>query len=216
MSPYSFSKDNRCNEKVKRPGEFEGLILIADISGYSRFVHNTELFTGKHIIHELLSSVVDHNELGLKLSEIEGDAALFYRPGPPPSTTEILGQYETMLSAFHKKVEYLKTAYQSVKDLTLKMIAHYGQFTEFRIAGFTKLYGESVIEVHRLLKNSIDSHSYVLMTDKLVDAVESFTEASSTIMRPLKKQLCESYDQQDSICYSYFDFTPNRTELRSA
>ncbi|TFF36224.1 DUF2652 domain-containing protein [Mucilaginibacter psychrotolerans] len=46
-------------------------------------------------------------------------------------------------------------------DLGLKLITHYGPFSEYKVGGFTKLYGISVIKAHRLLKNSIGSDEYV-------------------------------------------------------
>ncbi len=41
--------------------------------------------------------------------------------------------------------------------------------TEYKIDRFTKLYSGVVVEAHRLLKNSIKSDSYLLLTDSLLE-----------------------------------------------
>src|SRR5687768_10800523 len=45
----------------------------------------------------------------------------------------------------------------------LKVIIHYGSVSIFQIGQFTKLYGTSIIEAHRLLKNSIGKKHYLLV-----------------------------------------------------
>ena len=55
-----------------------GMLFIPDISGFTSLVHSPDLQTGSAITQELLSAVIGQNELGMKISEIEGDAVLFY------------------------------------------------------------------------------------------------------------------------------------------
>lgn len=55
------------------------LIFIPDISGFSKFVNETDVIHSQHIIEELLEILIDANEMNLQLSEIEGDAILFYK-----------------------------------------------------------------------------------------------------------------------------------------
>jgi hypothetical protein len=193
----------------------EGIILIPDIGGYTRFVHNTDMITGSHITYELLSSIIEQNILDLKMSEIEGDAILFYKYGIPPTIGKILDQYKAMTYGFNKKKEELKNRYGLAGDLSLKLIAHYGPLTEFNIGGFRKLYGEAVIEAHRLLKNSIESRSYALVTNDLMRA-SCFEQPKDVDNRVIAGQLCEAYDQLDSICYTYFDFSMEERERLTA
>ncbi len=62
------------------PGAVQGtLLFIPDISGFTQFVNETEIQDSQHIIEELLEAIIDANEIGLEISEIEGDAILFYR-----------------------------------------------------------------------------------------------------------------------------------------
>jgi hypothetical protein len=61
------------------------LLFIPDISGFTKFVNDTEVAHGRHVAAELLELIVDSDELGLTLSEVEGDALLFYKLGPVPT-----------------------------------------------------------------------------------------------------------------------------------
>jgi hypothetical protein len=147
----------------------DGLLFIPDISGFTELVHSTDVLTGKQITYELLSAVISQNVLQLNIAEVEGDAVLFYRHGPAPSLCELVHQYERMVRAFETKRDELQNSFSQPLDLSLKVIAHYGPMSEYIIGQFKKLYGVVVVEAHRLLKNSIDNDSYLLLTDPLVE-----------------------------------------------
>ncbi|HEU4575893.1 MAG TPA: DUF2652 domain-containing protein, partial [Chitinophagaceae bacterium] len=74
----------------------KGLLFIPDISGFTRFVHESEIEHSRILIQELLEVIINANQAGLEISEIEGDAILFYRYGNPPSLEEIYRQVEKM------------------------------------------------------------------------------------------------------------------------
>ena len=57
--------------------ENKGLLFIPDISGFSRFVSQTEIEHSRLIIQELLETLINANQMGLEVSEVEGDAILF-------------------------------------------------------------------------------------------------------------------------------------------
>ncbi len=52
-------------------------LFIPDISGFSRFIDETEISHSQHIVTELLEALIDANELDLVVSEVEGDAVFF-------------------------------------------------------------------------------------------------------------------------------------------
>src|SRR5688500_14934410 len=81
--------------------ENKGLVFIPDISGFTRFVNENEIEHSRMIIQELLEVLINANKTGLQVSEIEGDAILFYRFGELPSLDEIYSQVEQMFCAFH-------------------------------------------------------------------------------------------------------------------
>lgn len=66
------------------------LLLTPDTSGFTAFVHETELEHSQYIILGLLNALIEADELGLTVAEIEGDAVLFYQEGRVPSAGQIL------------------------------------------------------------------------------------------------------------------------------
>lgn len=153
----------------------EGILFIPDISGFTHFVTTTEVNHSKHIISELLEVLIEANELKLDISEIEGDAILFYKYGPAPSAAAIYSQVKQMFIRFHQHLSAYDQfricdcgACTSASSLDLKVITHQGSFTTYRVKQFEKLMGESLITAHRLLKNEGLGHSYWLITDGLV------------------------------------------------
>ena len=153
------------------------LLFIPDISGFTKFITETELIHSQHIISELISVIINQNILDLKISEIEGDAVLFYRNGEPPTFKELLEQTKKMFVAFHSYLNSIENnnvcqcgACTTASNLTLKFISHYGQLEEYTVDKFNKIIGSDVILVHRLLKNSIPSHEYILLTENYLNS----------------------------------------------
>lgn len=154
--------------------ENKGLLFIPDISGFTRFVNESEIEHSRLIIQELLELLLNANQLGLQVSEIEGDAILFYKFGTAPELKELYQQVEKMFWDFHRHLNMYESgrfcqckACMSAVNLTLKVITHYGEFTDYQIKNFRKLIGKDVIVAHQLLKNDIDQHEYWLVTKNL-------------------------------------------------
>ncbi len=148
-----------------------GLLFIPDISGFTRFVHESEIEHSRFIIQELLEILINANKIGLEVSEIEGDAILFYKYGDPPSLQQVYEQVRQMFCSFHSHLQAYEhrricqcKACISAVDLSLKVITHYGEFTGYNVKQFNKLIGKDVIIAHQLLKNDIDKHEYWLVT----------------------------------------------------
>ncbi len=165
--------------------ENKGLIFIPDISGFTRFMHETEIEHGRHIIQELLETLVNANQIGLEISEIEGDAILFFKFGQAPELETLYKQVEKMFCDFHKYlIAYDNRRFCQCKacisavNLTLKVVAHYGEFTTYQVKNFKKLIGKDIIVAHQLLKNDIDQHEYWLVTQNLLNgrSPDGFTE----------------------------------------
>ena len=153
----------------------KGLLFIPDISGFTKFVSETEIEHSRLIIQELLEILIDANDSGLEISEIEGDAILFYKFGDPPHPEDLYRQVEHMFCAFHRALnaydlrKYCQCkACTSAIDLSLKVITHYGEFTDYKVKNFSKLIGKDVIVAHQLLKNDIENHEYWLITCSLL------------------------------------------------
>lgn len=153
----------------------KGLLFIPDISGFTRFVSETEIEHSRYIIQELLEILINANHIGLQISEIEGDAILFYKFGEPPALPELYRQVEDMFCAFHRHLiaydlrRYCQCeACNAAIHLSLKVITHYGEFAGYNVKNFSKLIGKDVIVAHQLLKNDIEQHEYWLVTQNLV------------------------------------------------
>jgi hypothetical protein len=152
----------------------KGLVYIPDISGFTRFVHETEINHSRVIIQELLELLINANKIGLEVSEIEGDAILFYRYGDVPDLKELYNQVEDMFREFHSYLAIYDAnrfcqckACMSAINLSLKVITHYGEFAEYNVKNFSKLIGKDIIVAHQLLKNDIEQHEYWLLTQNL-------------------------------------------------
>jgi hypothetical protein len=160
---------------LKEKMDNKGLLFIPDISGFTRFVSETEIGHSRLIIQELLETLINCNEIGLEISEIEGDAILFYRFGESPQMHDLYKQVEKMFCEFHRHIiayDHRRfcqcKACTSAIGLTLKVITHYGEFTDYNVKNFRKLIGKDIIVAHQLLKNDIEQHEYWLVTTDLL------------------------------------------------
>jgi len=155
--------------------ENRGLLFIPDISGFTRFVNEVEIDHSRFIIQQLLEELIKANDSGLQISEIEGDAILFYKYGDPGDLASLYKQVEKMFRGFHqyliaydnRKICQCKACISAV-NLSLKIISHYGEFTSLSVQNFNKLIGKDVIVAHQLLKNDIAQHEYWLVTNELL------------------------------------------------
>jgi hypothetical protein len=185
----------------KKKTHQNGTIFIVDISGYSKFVKETESSEGVIIISQLIEAIMSANKLGFLVSEIEGDAVLFYRFGTPYPVNDLLNQFEVMLIKFNQKLRDIKSKYCSNNQLSIKGVVHYGEISEYRIFNFKKLYGQILIEAHRLLKNNIHDDTYTLITDQYLNE-----DANWTLSTNGGFQECGKYDV-GKLCYTYFPYT---------
>jgi hypothetical protein len=174
-----------------------GTLVVPDITGFTKFVQETDFDQGKYITQQLLLAIIESNTLGLQVSEIEGDAVLFYKMGEPPSADQIAGQFARMTDRFYHKLRELSQTLGQPFNLDLKLVVHYGKIAEYSIQGFTKLYGQPVIEVHKLLKNSVESRQYILFTEEYLRVSKNGLPG-----RVPKSQHYEQYDGLGTLCYT--------------
>lgn len=180
----------------------KGLVFIVDISGYSQFIRELSPNVGISVIRHLLQGIIESNFLSFKISEIEGDAILFYYLGVPPSVKNVLKQFDQMRTSFKKILSRYYSDIANIKILDLKAIAHYGTLIEFKINRFCKLFGNTLIDAHRLLKNSVPSDAYVLLTTDYLEQISNYPLDYNTEFGTYQ---CDIYDV-GSLCYRYFSF----------
>ena len=185
----------------------KSLLFLPDISGYTKFIQATEVEHSQHVISELLEILIAANTEGLKLAEIEGDALFFYKENDIPSQERLLALMEGMFTAFYSHLELLKknricpcNACATAPNLELKIIAHAGVLQHIEVQGNRKPFGQQVIEAHRLLKNSVNSSNYVLISESLANAIRLSKYYSSKLFR--FRTGSDTYDDE-KVAYLY-------------
>jgi hypothetical protein len=195
--------------------ENKGLLFIPDISGFTQFVNETEIDHSRVIIQELLEILINANQIGLEISEIEGDAILFYKFGDSPDMEQLYGQVQKMFCEFHRNlVSYEHRRFCQCKacmaavNLTLKIITHYGEFTGYNVKNFNKLIGKDIIVAHQLLKNDIPQHEYWLVTDNLAHNHEP-----AGFAQWMKWNSSVQHTGSGDVPYYYTQLSPLKNEL---
>ncbi|WP_126246671.1 DUF2652 domain-containing protein [Chitinophaga rhizosphaerae] len=200
MRPFILPKGNPVH-RIHGTQARKGLVFIPDMSGFTTLVRSTDLMAGQIITCELLAVILQHNMLGMEVAEIEGDAVFFYKWEEIPDMEALYAQFEAMKTAFDGKLRELEAQFGLQLDLHLKAIAHYGDMAEFSVGAYNKLYGEVVVEAHRLLKNNVPARSYLLVTDALQPALTGNLPIAGR-----SSQLCELYGGLRNLCFTYILF----------
>ncbi|MCB2376435.1 DUF2652 domain-containing protein [Hymenobacter sp. BT635] len=200
-------------------GMVPALLFIPDISGFTRFIQESGSVLAPQLIADLLEILVEANTLNMEVSEIQGDAILFYRLGPPPTVQEVVTQCRRIFLDFQNYVRLVERDLDSElsaalrsHDLTIKIIVHFGQVSVAQIRQFTKLMGRDVIVVHRLLKNNVTGNEYVLLSDGYLQTQSATDIARSFSWTRLLRGTC-LYDYLGEICYRYAYLSPLRLLL---
>lgn len=157
------------------------LICIPDISGFTQFMSDMDFELTSKVIPALLNNIIYSNEIGLKVSEIEGDAVLFYRPGELPPFDKLVKQCQYFYTEFYKQLAFLREKHSGTNGaskipslLGLKIILHYGEEVGVMNVGKRiKLIGEDVIIAHKFLKNNVPMDEYILISDSLISRYRS-------------------------------------------
>ena len=162
---------NLCHLPDLEGSEQHGLLLLADISGYTRFVGTTGAAHSYRTVARLLELVLKRLEGILELSNIEGDALLFHADDPTRMQERGLPSFlGATFHEFERETRFIAEgadcdACAAVTQLSLKYVVHAGTYVKQKVAGHTVLFGPDVILVHRLLKNTIPSQHYVFVTE---------------------------------------------------
>ncbi len=161
-------------------------IVIVDISGYTNFIrmHKMTLLHAEKIIGELMEVMLDEVKAPVIAHEILGDAISLYalNDGTPGLADDIYSQLEKYFEAFHSREAFLLRecgyciceACKNVGQLKLKAILHAGEAAFTKVHNIRKISGIDIITTHRLLKNTVDSNEYMLVTNSFSDKCQSF------------------------------------------
>jgi hypothetical protein len=160
-----------------------GILLIADISGYTKFLASSELEHAQDSLRSLLNLIIEHTRPPLVISRLEGDAVISYAPaGSFQQGQTIVEIIESTYYDFCRARELMMlnttctcNACRNIPNLDLKFFVHFGAFMLEPLHTYTELIGTDVNLIHRLTKNSVtqqtDLKAYVAYTQAAVAAL---------------------------------------------
>jgi hypothetical protein len=158
--------------------------LIADISGYTRFLAETEINHAKGILESLFEALIPAVRTPLTISGLQGDALFAYAIDCDLVTKQcVLDLAEKIYCAFAESKERIGInsscrcdACTTVNNLDLKIVIHHGEFVTQRSGDHEELTGKDVTTAFRLLKNDVRQKTgvsaYALITRAAVNRME--------------------------------------------
>jgi hypothetical protein len=171
-------------------GSASGLLLLADISGYTGFLqnvaeaHRDDAFAGGQVpdayglVSSLLDGIIERVVPPFTLSKVEGDAVFAFARDEEdvPRGPALLDCLSACYASFRERLGGAMeiwtcrcTACSRVGGLDLKFVLHAGSYVVQSIAGGRELVGPEVVMAHRLLKNHaaelIGQAAYALITE---------------------------------------------------
>lgn len=207
------------------PSAASGLLLLADISGYTSFLqsvavaHKDDAFAdgavpdAYAVMSNLLDGIVARVVPPFTLSKLEGDAVFAYgiESAELPRGADLLDCMSKCYEDFRRRVESARSiwpcwcdACSRIEILDLKFILHAGAFVIQEIAAARELVGPEVVMAHRLLKTRAEElvghGAYALVT----------TEAAARFQIPTKTALpiVEQYEHYPPIEAHVFPLRP--------
>ena len=141
-----------------------GYLLLADISGYTKFLTGTELEHSHAIVTELTKLIRSRLVPPMRFVKLEGDAVFCFAGADAfPDGEQVLELVESCYFDFTSRLLDMTRsttctcdACRAIGGLGLKFIVHFGEFmVDLDDDGRVDLAGPEVILAHRLLKNTV-------------------------------------------------------------
>jgi uncharacterized protein YndB with AHSA1/START domain/class 3 adenylate cyclase len=146
----------------------DGLLVMADISGYTAFVAGTEEEHSQEILAELMEAISRSFGGKLTVDQVEGDALCCTTDRTDVGVVDWLRETYRVFQRRLRDIRSATTcpcrACATVQDLGLKFVVHRGSFSRYEVAGRVQLHGNDVNLIHRLLKNTVPGREYLLAT----------------------------------------------------
>jgi hypothetical protein len=177
----------------------QGVLLLADISGYTGFlqgvaeahraliVDSDEPPYAYAVMSSTLQAIVEALAPRFQVAKLEGDAVFAVADDGTVNGETTLGTLRDCYAAFRAQLTIAGetwtctcNACSTIKTLDLKFIVHHGGYVAQTIAGYTELLGPEVNVAHRLLKNHavelVGRVPYALFTDVAANALSIATD----------------------------------------
>lgn len=161
-----------------------GYLVLADISGYTSFVAQTEIEHADIALSFLLETILEKFSSLLTIAKLEGDAVFAYaEQSQLPEGKALLELIDQTYLAFRDKALALYSgstcpcrACRALPTLDLKFMLHHGDFIIQQVAGIKDLLGTDVNLIHRLLKNHVAESTgwrgYALFTNQVLERMQ--------------------------------------------
>lgn len=195
-----------------------GYLVLADISGYTSYVAQTEIEHADMALSFLLETLVEQLSSLLTICQLEGDAVFAYiEENKLEETKSLLTLIDQTYLAFREKALTLYAgatcpcrACKALPTLDLKFMVHHGDFVIRELAGSKNLLGTDVNLLHRLAKNHVSESTgwkgYALFTDHALDQMNHSKDE-------LFKQ-SESYEHLGDVDIYCMDMHPRYENMR--
>jgi hypothetical protein len=197
-----------------------GYLVLADISGYTSFVAQTEIEHADMALSFLLETIVEKIGNLLTIAQLEGDAVFAYiEESSLQEARSLLELIDQTYLAFREKALALYSqatcpcrACRALPTLDLKFMVHHGEYLIQQVAGAGHLLGTDVNLLHRLAKNHVSEvtgwKGYALFTNRGLERLQ--TDKSSFI------QQTESYEHLGDVETYVRDMHVRYEEMKSS
>jgi len=197
-----------------------GYLVLADISGYTSFVAQTEIEHAHLALSLLLETIVGELKDRLTIFQLEGDAVFAYVGSDRlPEGKSLLGLIDQTYLSFRDKALALYAgatcpcrACKALPTLDLKFMVHYGDFIIRQVAGIQHLLGTDVNLIHRLSKNHVSESTgwrgYALFTNQGLERMQ--TDKAAFV------QQTESYEHLGEVETYVMDMHVRYEEMKAS
>lgn len=192
----------------------KGYLLVADISGYTHYLSESELDHANEILESLLNAVLNYINSPLILARVEGDAVFAYTLEDSfiqgqtllESLEQIYFTFTNELESNDRNTTCTCNACANMNTLDLKFVVHYGEFGLQKLGTQTELVGSDVNLTHRLLKNNIvektNIDAYIFFTQAAIEAM-MLGDLVNTM-----KEHTETYEHLGEVKGYVYDLSP--------
>ena len=197
-----------------------GYLVLADISGYTSFVAQTEIEHADLALSYLLETIIDKLDDMFTIAKLEGDAVFAYiEESKVEDCKLLLNLIDQTYLAFRDKTISLYShatcpcrACRALPTLDLKLILHHGEFVLQQVAGIRDLMGTDVNLIHRLLKNGVSESTgwkgYALFTDQALEKMQC--------SKDYYFKRCETYENLGNVNIYCMDMHVRYEEMKAS
>ena len=157
-----------------------GFIVIADITGYTSYLSESELEHAQEILQSLLELLIDHTKPPLVITRLAGDAVISYAvESRPVQGQAFIEMIEDTYVAFRRAINQMVlnttcecNACANINALDLKFFVHHGTFSIQKLSTHEELVGHDVNTIFRMTKNEVKERTgigaYTLYSDAAI------------------------------------------------